>query len=130
MPRVFLDSSALVKLVALERETDDLLRYLGEPKSTVVISELAVTEVTRAAARIGRDAIDVLVECHVVALRSELLARAANLDPPTLRTLDAIHLATALSLGDGIEALVAYDDRLLAAAALHGLCCASPGRQA
>ena len=126
MARVFLDSSALVKLVALEPETDALLRYLGEQERVVVVSELAVTEVGRAAARIGRDPAPVLAECHVVLLRSDLLARAAALEPLALRTLDAIHLATALALGAELDALVAYDERLVEAAALHGLNTASP----
>jgi predicted nucleic acid-binding protein len=123
---VYLDSSALVKLVALEPETDALRAFLGEPRRAVLISELTVTEVTRAARRVGVDATPALEECDVVLLRSELLAAAGALDPPTLRTLDAIQLATALSLGDAIEAFVAYDERLAAAAAGHGLRVAAP----
>ena len=123
---VYLDSSALVKLVAPEPETAALLEYLGEPRRAVLISELTVTEVTRAARRIGVDASPALGECDVVLLRSELLAAAGTLDPPTLRTLDAIQLATALSLGDAIETFVAYDERLAAAAAAHGLQVGAP----
>jgi hypothetical protein len=124
VPTVFLDSSALVKLVVLEAETDALRAYLRE--CDVVISELAVTEVRRAGRRIGHDPASVLAQCDVVHLRSELLSRAAELDPVTLRTLDAIQLATALSLGPNLDAFVAYDERLLAAAAQHGLSTAAP----
>jgi predicted nucleic acid-binding protein len=123
---VYLDSSALVKLVAPEPETDALRGFLGEPRRTVLISELTVTEVTRAARRVGLDATPALDECDVVLLRSDVLVATGALDPPTLRTLDAIQLATALSLGDAIETLVAYDERLAAAAAAHGLRVAAP----
>ena len=126
MSTVFLDSSALVKLVALEAETDALRAYLADGKRGVVTSELAVTEVRRAGRRIGRDPATALAQCDVVLLRSELLTRAAELEPVTLRTLDAIHLATALSLGSELEAFVAYDERLLAAAGHHGLSIAAP----
>ena len=79
-----------------------------------------MTEVTRAARRVGADPEPALAECDVVVLRSELLSAAASLDPPTLRTLDAIHLVTALSVGDELDAFVAYDERLLEAARDHG----------
>jgi uncharacterized protein len=124
---VFLDSSALVKLVVPEPETDALIAFLGDPRRPVVISEVAVPEVTRAARRVGADATDALAECEVVLLRSELLLAAARLDPAGLRTLDAIHLETALGIAEQLDVFVAYDQRLLAAAGAHGLVVASPG---
>ncbi|HEU0335749.1 MAG TPA: type II toxin-antitoxin system VapC family toxin [Gaiellaceae bacterium] len=127
MAGLFLDSSALVKLVAAEPESEALRTYLGDPRRAIVVSELAVTEVTRAARRVGADPTDALAECDIVLLRSPLLVAAAALDPPTLRTLDAIHLATALSLAGVLDAFVAYDQSLLAAARYHGLDVASPG---
>ena len=126
MPGVFLDSSALVKLVRSEPETDALRQFLADPRRPLLISELAVTEVSRAARRVGADASAAFAACDVVLLRSELLEIAAGLEPTTLRTLDAIHLATALSLRDRIDAFVAYDVPLAAAAAKHGLAVASP----
>ncbi len=126
MSAVFLDSSALVKLVALEEETDALRAYLREGEHDVVTSELAVTEVRRAGRRVGHDPTSVLAGCQVVLLRSELLARASELEPVALRTLDAIQLATALSLASVLDAFVAYDAQLLAAAAQHGLPTAAP----
>lgn len=128
MAGVFLDSSALVKLVVPEQETDALIAFLGDPRPPVVISEIAVTEVTRAARRVGADASLALAECEVVLLRSEHLLAAARLDPPGLRTLDAIHLVTALGLAERLEVFVAYDQRLLDAAKALGLAMASPGR--
>lgn len=126
MPGAFLDSSALVKLVRPEPETQALREYLSQPRRAMLVSELAVTEVTRAARRIGVDPAPALEECEIVLLRSEHLTRAAELAPGTLRTLDAIHLATALSLGDRVGQFVAYDGRLRAAASAHGLEVATP----
>ena len=126
MPAAFLDSSALVKLVRPEPETEALRGYLATPRRPMLISELAVTEVTRAARRVGLDPAPALAECDVVLLHSEHLERAAELEPPTLRTLDAIHLATALSLGDDVDVFVVYDERLAAAATAHGLDTVSP----
>ena len=126
MAGVFLDSSALVKLVRTESETQALRDYLSEPRRPMLISELAVTEVTRAARRIGVDPVPSLAECEIVLLRSEHLERAGQLEPPTLRTLDAIQLATALSLIDRLDAFIVYDERLAAAASAHGLDVASP----
>ena len=58
--------------------------------------------------------------------RSEDLDRAGELEPTAMSTLDAIHLATALALGAVLDAFVAYDEQLLAAAARHGLPAAAP----
>jgi predicted nucleic acid-binding protein len=58
-----------------------------------------------------------------------VLAVAAVLTPPSLRSLDAIHLATALRLGDDLGVFLAYDERLLRAAAAHGLPVAGPGQR-
>ena len=63
----------------------------------------------------------------LVTLDRELLEVAGKLTPPTLRSLDAIHLATALTLREELEAFVAYDERLLTAASDLGLPVASPG---
>jgi predicted nucleic acid-binding protein len=127
VPGLFLDSSAVVKLVADEEESNALRMYLGELRRTVLISELAIVEVTRAARRLEADASAVLDECDVVLLDAAILHAAAALDPTTLRTLDAINLATALSVEEKLDAFVAYDDRLLAAARHHGLAVAAPG---
>ncbi len=126
MAGAYLDSSALVKLVRPEPETDALRRFLGDPWRPLMISELAVTEVRRASRRVALDPADALAACEVVRLTADVLERAGELDPPTMRTLDAIHLATALSLGSELDVLVAYDERLLAAAAQHGLRTAAP----
>lgn len=121
---LFLDSSAVTKLVVAEPESGALGRRLAG--RSLVASGLVVPEVTRAVRRaVGRShdpvLAQVLAAVDLVVLDRAVLAAAADLEPPGLRTLDAVHLASALALGDRIEALVAYDDRLLAAARSAGL---------
>lgn len=117
---LYLDSSAIVKLVVPEAETKalrELLRSWPERVSSVV----ARIEVERVARRIGDGAIrrarTVLSRIALVDLDDEVIHRAASLEPTELRTLDAIHLATAISLGRDLGALCAYDVRLSGAAA-------------
>jgi len=117
---LYLDPSAIVKLVVPEPETKalrELLRSWPERVSSVV----ARIEVERVARRIGagtiRRARTVLSRIALVDLDEDVVQRAAALGPPELRTLDAIHLATAISLGRDLGALCAYDVRLGNAAA-------------
>ena len=124
----FLDSSAIVKLAVVEPESDALKKYLAG--QTFAASELARTEVIRAVHR--RDpqrvphAIDIVGQAHLVAVTTVDLDLASRLNPSSLRSLDAIHLAAALRLGDELEAFVAYDDKLLAAATALGMIVVSP----
>lgn len=127
MGGVFLDSSALVKLVVAEAETDALVAFLGTPRRSVLIAEIAITEVSRAARRVGADPTAALDECEVVLLRSEHLAVAATIEPRGLRTLDAVQLAVATSVAPHLDAFVAYDSWLLDAAMTLGLPVAAPG---
>ena len=125
----FLDSSAIVKLALDEPESRALERYLGGVR--FISSELARTEVIRAVrrrapARLER-AKDIVGQAHLVSVTQGNLTEAGQLDPIGLRSLDAIHLASALALGDELEVFVAYDDRLLTAASQLGMPVASPG---
>jgi uncharacterized protein len=121
---LYLDSSAIVKLVVPEPETKVLLLILRSWPDRVS-SVVARIEVERVARRIGGGAIrrsrTVLSRIGLVALDDAVVDRAAALDPPVLRTLDAIHLATALSLGRDLGAICAYDERLTGAAAARTL---------
>jgi hypothetical protein len=123
---VYLDSSALVKLVVREEGTDELRAWLaGHP--SVVSSALAVTEVRRAIGRLSarRSLADrarlVLDGIALLAVDVAVLEAGAALRPPELRTLDAIHVASALSLGADLLAFVTYDDRQERAAKKAGL---------
>ena len=121
MPLVYLDSSALVKLVVTEPESMALIERLEEwPRR--VSSALALTELPRALERAGlgapaqRRAREVLGRIALLDVDRRILTTAAALEPSTLRTLDAIHLATALAVREDLELVVTYDRRLRAAA--------------
>ena len=121
-----LDSSALVKLVLTERESDALESWLSaRPELTLVASDLVRVEVVRAVARLEPDAVPtaraLLAGLHLVPVTTDLLDLAAGTGPPSLRSLDAVHLATAVVLGPELEALVVYDDRLAEAGARMAL---------
>jgi predicted nucleic acid-binding protein len=115
----YVDSSALVKLVLDEEESSALRQYLALA-GPLASSILAIVEVTRAVARVAPEsaagAVAVLEAVSLVAFDARIAARAAALGPVGLRTLDAVHLATALELRDELTAFVSYDDRLSAAA--------------
>lgn len=122
----YLDSSALVKLVVREAGTDALRAWL-EGRPEVVSSALAVTEVRRAIGRLSRRrslsdrARLVLDGVALLAVDIPVLEAAAGLGPAALRTLDAIHVASALSLGGDLRAFVTYDERQASAARKAGL---------
>ncbi|HKC25846.1 MAG TPA: type II toxin-antitoxin system VapC family toxin [Thermoanaerobaculia bacterium] len=126
---VYLDSSALVKLVVRERETAALRRFLAA-RDNRISSIVATVEVVRAARRFGeaagRRATEVLAGVALLALDDAVVSRARSLEPAALRTMDAIHLASALSLVPDLGDFVVYDDRLEAAARDAGLLVARP----
>ena len=127
---LYLDSSALVKLVIEEEESGALAKHLeGWPQR--ITSAVAGVEVTRAARRAGgiaalERARELLTNLALIELDTALTAAAGIVDPPTLRSLDAIHLAMALSLGDDLGAFAAYDLALAGAAAAAGLVVVAP----
>jgi hypothetical protein len=125
----YLESSALVKLAILEEESEALRRALRTwPRR--VSSRLAVVEVLRAVRR--RDAAReplaraALSRIALVRVGDRILVAAADLEPASLRSLDAIHLATALRARQRLAAFVSYDQRQLDAAEALGLPVASP----
>jgi predicted nucleic acid-binding protein len=122
---LYLDSSAVIKLVFEEEETQALEAFLvGRP--TRVSSVLARVEVMRAVRTVedplvSRHAAEVLAALALIAPDAALLNSAANMAPLSLRSLDAIHLATAISLQPDIDGIVVYDLRLAEAARDAGL---------
>ena len=114
----YVDSSAIVKLVVRENESAALRRYLRG--RLLVSSALAKVEVTRAimphGARTLRTAKEVLSRIEIVRINAKVLSRAATMEPADLRTLDAIHLATASLFGGSLHRFVCYDGRLASAA--------------
>jgi len=124
MPATYLDSSALVKLAIAEPESAALRRHLRRHRP-LVSSAVARTEVLRAvflegAAGIAR-ARDVLSSVELIRVSDRILNAAGLLHPADIRSLDAIHLATAQQLGPDLSRLIAYDDRMLEAGSALGL---------
>lgn len=129
--QLYVDTSALVKLVTVEPESASLRSYLsengGDAEFTAAITR---TQLVRAAARlrdanIARQATLLLTRLQFVEISTALLDAAAVLPPPELRALDAIHLAAALTAPD-LRAFVTYDNRLAKAAAAAGLAVVAP----
>jgi predicted nucleic acid-binding protein len=129
----YLDASAIVKLAIRETETDVLRAHLTQ-YDTRATSRLATVEVPRALARRGADSVaagaeavaQVLGSLQLVELDAALARHAAELHPTALRSLDAIHLASALALGEGLGAVFTYDARLASAARAAGLTVIAP----
>jgi predicted nucleic acid-binding protein len=126
---VYLDSSALVKLVVRESESAALQRELrGEPERASCA--LARVEVVRAVRPHGAAAVSrarrLLRRLDLVQLDEELLDVAVMLDNGVLRSLDAIHLAAAQLLGDDLSRVITYDQRMTAAADALGLTVSAP----
>ncbi|MGH2728266.1 MAG: type II toxin-antitoxin system VapC family toxin, partial [Actinomycetota bacterium] len=110
MTAVYLDASAFVKLVVPEPETRALRRFLTRSAPRRVSSAIVRTEAPRAVRHIGSEALartrEALRAIDLVTVDDRILDAAAALDPGVLRTLDAIHLATALAVGEDLEVVV------------------------
>lgn len=129
--RLYLDTSALVKLVVAESETPGLQHFLGaHADDTAFSAALTRTELIRAVTPNGpraiADARDLLSRLDTVMLTRQLLDDAGALLPPRLRSLDAIHLAAAQRAGSSLRAVLTYDARMLSAAADLGMPTESP----
>ena len=126
----YIDTSALVKLVVGETETVALRSWLQEEDRDLVACDLARTELMRSVRRVVPDralqARSVLDAVTLVDVTASVFEMAGRLDPAGLRSLDAIHLAAALDLGDDLEGLVTYDDRMADAAIANGVPVVAP----
>lgn len=126
---LYVDSSALVKLVIEEPESAALEDYLPRD-ALLATSRVALVEVSRATAlanpsdEVRRETARLLQACLLVAVTDRVLRNAAAITSREVRTLDAIHLSTALYVE--AEELIAYDRRLLAAAEAQGVAVATP----
>jgi predicted nucleic acid-binding protein len=134
---IYLDSAAVVKLVRQEAYSADLVAWLNAHDDAPLISSALVeVEVPRALRRSAPQALSgvptAVGRLFRLEIDSTIRATAAAFAEPTLRSLDAIHLATAQVLtnesGAELLAFVAYDRRLLDAAKAAGLPIASPGQ--
>jgi len=128
---IYLDSSALVKLALTEAETPGLVGWLTDRADLPLVSSIIHrTEVPRAVWRADPSALPRSYRqvrgVEKIALTTDVLDLAATLAPPEMRSIDAIHLASALAVRRDLTAFVAYDTRLLTAAREAGLPTASP----
>ena len=128
---IYLDTSAFVKLIRDERETSALEAFLRErPEAPLVSSALLVLETRRAVLRQAPDQLAradlLLTRIDQVDITRAVLEAASRLPDPALRSLGALHLATALQLDRDLEALVTYDSRLAAAAGRQRLPVVTP----
>ena len=125
----YLDSSAIVKLVVEEAESQALRVHLHQ-QETLVSSALARTEVGRSLLRLGPEYAargeEILGRLDLLHISDRILRSAAGLQPAELRSHDAIHLATACQLGDELDSVVTYDERIGAAARGLGLVVVAP----
>jgi predicted nucleic acid-binding protein len=132
---LYCDSSALVKLVREEAESDALRTFIADcdqgPRLTIASSALSHTEVLRTVSRSSHplvaEAKTLLAGITLIDITPEVLERAGLLEPAGLRSLDAIHLASVLPESAGLIAVVTYDVRMSQAAREVGLSVASPG---
>ncbi|MGB8382898.1 MAG: type II toxin-antitoxin system VapC family toxin [Dermatophilaceae bacterium] len=126
----YLDTSALVKLVVAEAETLALQTWLKAADRAPLSCDVARTELIRAVRRAVPQrmvrARTVLDAVTLVEVTTAIFEQAGRLDPTQLASLDAVHLAAALALGDEVEGLVTYDKRLARAAELNGLAVVAP----
>lgn len=125
----YVDSSAIVKLVVAEPESAALRRYLSR-RQPLVTSALARTEVARALMPSGTEAVArgavVLQRIQSIRINERVLREAGSMEPVELRSLDAIHLASARQLGPSLKQIVTYDERMADAATALGYSVAAP----
>ena len=129
---IYLDSSALLKLLIEESESAALASWVSERAAIPVMSsELAKLEVLRAVRRIEPTAMPaaraLVSQLDLIPLSGAVIDQAVEIGEPLFRSLDAIHLASALSIGESLTSFVVYDHRLAAAALAAGLPIVRPG---
>ena len=141
---IYFDTCALVKLVRQDAQSSALGEFIdARPGARWLVSEVARAELARTVRRINHDDRGRIIDeatlqtelgyadrlcgnLDLVPVSTRVLAEAAALQQPFLRTLDAIHVATAATVVHGLSAFVTYDKRLAAAAADAGLPVAAP----
>lgn len=128
---IYLDASALVKLVVRESETDALRSHLARMDLTVASSSIASIGLNRAVLRVGGEALlveragQVIEQVDLVPVDQGIVESASSLEPAALRS-PAASLASALRIGEGLAEIVCYDERLNEAARTTGLAVSSP----
>ena len=142
---IYFDTNALLKLIREDAHSEALGAFIdAQPATRWFSSEIAKTELARTVRRVNHDDRGRLIDgprlraelsyaeriwerLDLIAVSTRLLDDAGAIEQQFLRTLDAIHLAAALSLRASLSAFVSYDKRLAAAAHEAGLPVLSPG---
>lgn len=126
----YIDTSALVKLVVAEPESDALRGWFADSERDPVACDLVRTELLRVVRRAAPDRLvqarAVLDAVTLLDVTSQIFDAAGRVDPLVLRSLDAVHIAAALDLGDDLDGLVTYDLRLAEGATANGILVVSP----
>lgn len=120
----YVDTSAVLKLIRPEAESRALHEWVASEHPMLISSDLMYTELIRSGRRVGVTALDLdeaLEAIDYVPMTTEIFVAAGDLEPLALKSLDALHLATALHVSDSCRALVTYDKRLAEAATAAGL---------
>lgn len=131
--RVYVDTSAVAKLFIAEQETPDLRRWLADlSEPHLVSSALLAVELLRLLGLVNPATVTsaeqfLADDVDIVEITPPILGDATTVPPPRLRTLNAIHLATALDLGTSVDILLTYDKLLIEAARTTGIAVAFPG---
>jgi hypothetical protein len=127
---IYVDTSAFIKLIKPEEGSTATAAYIGD-REDLVSSKVLAVEARRGVLRAAPGRLPVvdllLARLELIDVSDAVIESASRLPDPTLRSLDAIHLATALLIREDVEVLLSDDDRLIAAAASHGITTAHPG---
>ncbi len=130
---MYLDTSALVKLVKPEPGSAELVALIEGTDLHPASAEIAELELLRSVRRHAPDRLErarrILDDLILLPLTRAIRARAVTIDPPTVRSLDAIHLATAIEIRPHLSAVITYDNRMSEAAAASGLPLLRPGAE-
>lgn len=128
----YFDTSALAKLVLQEPESEDLERYIADSSHQAVGSQICEVELIRAVLRLDPllldSALEVLAQTVLLPMSTPIRLRASYLKPETVRSLDAIHVATALEIQTELDGFLTYDLRMAEAGIEAGLRVMSPGQ--
>ncbi len=126
----YLDTSAAVKLVVAERGSQALRKWLAARDGEIASSDLLRTELLAATRRAAPEhmvqARAVLDAVALITMPASVFERAATLEPTLLRSLDSLHLAAALELGDELEGVITYDSRMADSARSLGISVLAP----